>query len=232
MKNEIERIKAAYGRRMRSELQRRYDPDGPAQSYLLHRREEETLKLLRQAFTTPLQAARVLEIGCGRGHGLLDWRRRGIAADSLHGVDLIEPFAYDAQARVPGSHVAVASADRLPYPSASFDIVAQHTVLTSILDARMRAAVAKEMQRVTAPGGVVLCFDFRYSNWFNPDVCGVRIDALKSLFPGWVPTVRTLILLPPLARALAPLSVQLCRYLETAAPFLRSHYVVLLRRPT
>jgi hypothetical protein len=86
------------------------------------------------------------------------------------------------------------------------------------------------MQRVVAPGGVILLFDFRYPNPFNPDVAGISIEELRPLFANWSMTEKTLILLPPLARVVCRWSQNLCRRMEDALPPLRSHFVLSFRR--
>ena len=110
----------------------------------------------------------------------------------------------------------------------SFDIVAQLTMFTSILDRAMRREAAAEMQRVLAPAGAILWYDFRYPSPFNRDVRPVRLREIRALFPGWRIDGVTTTLLPPLARRLARISFQACAFLESALPLLRSHHLALL----
>src|SRR5205814_1459771 len=112
-----------------------------------------------------------------------------------------------------------------------FDLVVQFTVFTSILDRDMRTATADEMKRVTAPDGAIVWYDFRYPSPTNPNVEGLGLREIGRLFAGWDMTVRSLTLLPPVARRLAPSSFIACRLLERAFPPLRSHYFAVFRRP-
>ncbi|MBV9557809.1 MAG: class I SAM-dependent methyltransferase [Pseudolabrys sp.] len=226
--SEIDRIRAVYSDRIRR-LSGRYSLFAPGELYMNQRREEEILRLLAKHGKADLSGIRVLEIGCGRGAPLLDWCRWGAMPSSLHGVDLMEVFVQHARDLVPGAGLLVASGDRLPYRDRSFDVVVQLTVFTSILDARLRRAVAAEMCRVTARGGLILWYDFRYPNPRNPNVRAVRLPELRQLFPGWRADVRSLTLLAPIARSLGRVSFGLCRFLEWLPP-LRSHYLAVFKR--
>ena len=231
MSDEVERIKAVYRRRMELDLSKRYSLFSPGELYTLHRREQAIVHLLRRAGITDLAALHVLEVGCGRGRPLADWTRWGASARNLHGIDIMEPSIRQAVELLPRATLVVGSANRLPFPDRSFDIVAQLTMFTSILDRAMRHAAAAEMQRVLAPAGAILWYDFRYPSPFNRDVRPVRLHEIRALFPGWRIDSVTTTLLPPLARRLARISFQACAFLESALPPLRSHHLALLTRP-
>jgi ubiquinone/menaquinone biosynthesis C-methylase UbiE len=225
--SEIDRIRSVYWDRLRRAD--RYSLFAPGELYMYQRREEEMLRLLAKHGKTDLKSIRVLEVGCGRGPPLLDWCRWGAMPSSLHGVDLMEVFVRQARQLLPAAGLSVASGDRLPYRDRSFDVVVQLTVFTSILSADMRRAVAAEMCRVTATGGLILWFDFRYPSPRNPNVRAIGLRELRQLFPGWSADVRSLTLLAPIARSLGRISFGLCRLLEFV-PLLRSHYLVVLKR--
>jgi ubiquinone/menaquinone biosynthesis C-methylase UbiE len=226
--SEIDRIRAVYSDRLRR-LSGRYSLFAPGELYMYQRREEEMLRLLAKHGKTDLKSIRILEIGCGRGAPLLDWCRWGATPSSLHGIDLMEVFVRQAHQLLPAAGLSVASGDRLPYRDRSFDVVVQLTAFTSILDAGLRRAVAAEMCRVTAAGGLILWYDFRYPNLRNPDVRAIGLRELRQLFPSWSADVQSLTLLPPIARSLARVSFGLCRLLEWLPP-LRSHYLAVLKR--
>ena len=229
-KAERDRIKDVYLERVQQRVVDRYSPFAPGELYMSQRREEETLRLLAKHGRTDLKSLNVLEIGCGRGAPLLDWCRWGATPSLLHGIDLLEPFVRDGLRLLPDANLIVGTADRLPYRAHTFDIVFQLTVFTSILSEDVKRGVAAEMCRVTAPGGLILWYDFRYPNPRNPNVRPIGLSEIRRLFPGWSADVRSLTLLPPIARSLARISFGACRFLEWAIPPLRSHYLAVLRR--
>jgi hypothetical protein len=103
------------------------------------------------------------------------------------------------------------------------------TVLSTILDERVRRAVAAEMARVLKPGGAVISYDFTVARDRN-NTRPVRSGELAALFPGFGLDARRVTLVPPLARALAGRSWIACELLE-AIPALRTHELVVLRKP-
>ena len=109
-------------------------------------------------FVTPLVAeaargrtdARMLDCGCGTGNNLELLRRFGRAV----GIDVTWTglmFAHNRGDRA----VAQASATRLPFADASFDIVTSFDVIYALKDDDEAAALA-EMFRVLRPGGHLL----------------------------------------------------------------------------
>jgi len=93
--------------------------------------------------------ARVLEVGCGAGHVL---ERFGGAR--LVGVDLSPMMLARTRRRLDGQvELIQASADRLPFEDAEFDVVLCTEVLEHVLDP---AAVVAELMRVATPDGRVI----------------------------------------------------------------------------
>lgn len=105
------------------------------------------------------EARRVLDVGAGAGH----WGRTLLPqlsdAVKLTGVDREPAFcelatvAAEARGLADRCAYVVGTAEALPFPDASFDLVTCQTVLIHVADA---VAVVREMVRVCAPGGVVL----------------------------------------------------------------------------
>jgi ubiquinone/menaquinone biosynthesis C-methylase UbiE len=94
-----------------------------------------------------LPAARILDCGCGTGHNLLMLRQYGRAS----GIDLTWTglsYARDRGERA----IAQATAVRLPFAAATFDIVTSFDVIYA-LDDRDEEAALSEMFRVLRPGG-------------------------------------------------------------------------------
>jgi SAM-dependent methyltransferase len=177
------------------------------------------------AFPRPSQP--LLDIGCGAGDLLAHLAARGVGADWLAGVELLEPRAGKARERVPGADVRVADARRLPFDDGAFSAVVLSTVLSSILDAGNRARVAGEALRVAGPDGIVICYDARSPNPFNREVRALGRRELGRLFPGRTVQTQSLTLLPPLARRLGRATGALYGPL-LQVPFLRTHLLALV----
>ena len=183
--------------------------------------------LLRSAGLLPL--GRVLDVGCGSGQGLADFETWGARRERLAGIDLLAERVSAATARLAGADLRVGDATALPWESGSFDIVAQSTMFSSILDPAMKAAVAREMARVLAPGGAIAWYDFFVDNPRNAAVRGIGRRELASLFPGFELRLRRVTLAPPLARRVAP-RLPLLALLAEELRVLNTHYVGLLVR--
>lgn len=173
---------------------------------------------------------RMLDIGCGRGERLDDWLAWGVPPERLFGVDLMPAFVSQAARHAPGAQLATAAANALPFAPASFDLVAQSMVFSSILGSDVRRASATEMMRVVRPDGVILWYDMRYPNPTNSAFRPIGLKELGGLFPGWRVNARAITLAPPISRIVAPISTSLCESLEQRLPLLRSHYLAILRR--
>ena len=92
---------------------------------------------------------RVLDVGCGPG-GLT--RRLVDLGCTVTGCDPSATFAAAAAERVPEAEVVPASAEDLPFADASFDAVLAQLVVNFMADPDTGA---REMARVTRPGGTV-----------------------------------------------------------------------------
>src|SRR4051794_33544873 len=138
-----------------------------------------TRPLLRRADLTA--TSRVLDIGCGVGTTAVQiatrYGARVVAAD-------ISPVMLErAEANVRAAHVAdrvmVENADilDLPYEDASFDVVIAEAV-TMFVD---RGRAARELARVTRPGGRVLATEFF---WREPPTPEAKEIFLGQVCPG------------------------------------------------
>ena len=230
IREEESRITEAYARRRTALPQGRGNRLGLANLLTLHERERQTISLLEANGCIPLATKRILEVGCGSGYWLRDFVRWGAQPKNLFGIDLLPQRIADA-ARLcpPDVTLQCGSAANLPYPDASFDLVVQSTVFTSVLDAGLKQRIADEMLRVLKPEGLILWYDFRMNNPRNPDVQGVGRREIHRLFPGCRIQLRSITLAPPICRKLAPVSRLACEVL-CWIPLLRTHYLGLIRK--
>ena len=117
----------------------------------------------------------VLDIGSGTGTLLIEAAKRIGPSGSVHGIEPSSEMVAHARRKAAAQGVAASfaegSADRLPFPGASFDLVFCTMVLHH-LPAPMQAATIAEMRRVLRPGGRLVIVDLD-----NPK----RVSAALSL---------------------------------------------------
>jgi SAM-dependent methyltransferase len=97
------------------------------------------------------QGMRALDVGCGPG-GLARELAARLGAEHVAAIDPAEQFAAACRERNPGADVRVGVAEDLPWEDDRFDAVLSSLVVAFMRDA---AAGAREMARVTRPGGIV-----------------------------------------------------------------------------
>jgi SAM-dependent methyltransferase len=238
---ESSRIQEEYERRARAFPPDFYSFTKPANLLVRQSRERAVVRMLARSNCLPLGQRRILDVGCGDGQWLVDFETWGAKRANLAGIDLIPSRVRDARTRLAAwaddegkvlseaADIREGDASHLPWRDQAFDIVCQSMVFSSILDNNMQTVVAKEMVRVLAPDGVILWYDFFVNNPRNRNVRGVRKHEVGRLFPGFVPEVRRVTLLPPLARRVAPRSWLLAELIETMK-FLNTHLLITLRR--
>jgi len=192
-------------------------------------RERHVLRLLKRYGFLPLADRSMLDVGCGTGAWIRQFVRWGAQPELLTGIDLLADDVAEARRRVPaGVRLEVGNAAELPFPTASFDVVLQSTVFSSVLDPNVRRKIASEMLRVLKPEGLILWYDFHVNSPRNPHVRRVTRREIRELFPGCRIDLRRITLAPPLMRWLAPRS-WLLTYLLGGIPLLCTHYLGAIR---
>lgn len=120
---------------------------------------------------------RVLDVGCGPG-ALTAVLVARVGAAGVAAVDPSESFVAAARARNPGVQVERASAERLPFPDASFDAALAQLVVHFMTDP---VAGLAEMARVTRPGGAVAACVWDHGGGHGP--LGTFWQAARELDP-------------------------------------------------
>ena len=186
--------------------------------------------MLADAFGSDLSKLRAVDVGCGSGaylRQLIDW---GADPARLTGTEYQEARLAQARERTAaGVHWHLGDLDVVP--DGSVDLISANTVFSSILNPLVRTALAADMWRALAPGGWVQLFDFRYN---NPNNVHVRRVGRTELLQWWTATqcrYQTLLLAPPISRALAHAPRLLVETLEAVAPPLRSHFIYMAQKP-
>jgi ubiquinone/menaquinone biosynthesis C-methylase UbiE len=226
LESEEARIKSVYAQRQGSSW---YSWFNPGYLFYIQQLERRVVTLLRTEGFCPLYDKKVLEVGCGQGQWLREFIKWGACPDNMTGIDLLPDRVTKARQLCPqGVEIQCGSAERLAFPNASFDLVLQFTVFSSILDLKMKQMLACEMLRVLKEGGLILWYDF-YINPWNLDTRGMRRNEIAQLFPDCRVDLHRVTLAPPLSRLLAPYSWLGCYVLERFQIF-NTHYLGVIQR--
>jgi SAM-dependent methyltransferase len=98
----------------------------------------------------PLDGARILDVGCGIGTYVRRFRHH---STDVHGLEVEPERVAEASRDLPNIVQGVGEA--LPWPADHFDLVFSNEVIEHVADDR---ATAREMVRVTRPGGSIVLF--------------------------------------------------------------------------
>lgn len=191
-------------------------------------REQAVLNALRRFGFGELGDKRILEIGCGHGNWLRDFVRWGAHPGNLFGIEIDpERAALARELCAPGVTVECKDAQSTGCPDASFDLVLQSTLFSSLPEPRVREAVAREMLRVRKPEGIVLWYDLRVNNPANLHVRGIGERELSRLFPSQRLWMHRITLAPPIARRVATRAWNSAVLLSALRP-LTTHYLAVI----
>ena len=206
LESEEARIRSVYAQRQGS---LRYSWFNHGQLFRIQALERDILAVLRSRKFNHLHDKRILEIGCGTGQWLREFIKWGACPDHVAGIDVLSDRVSQAKQLCPqGVKIYCGNAANLSFSGATFDLVFQFTVFSSILDATVKEVLAHEMLRVLKQGGLILWYDFFLNNPSNPDVRGIRKREIAHLFPDCRIDLHRVSLAPPLDPLLAPYSWQ------------------------
>ena len=189
------------------------------------------MSLLAAQGIRSLEGLDVMEVGSGTGGNLIEFLQLGVAPERLVGNDLLIDRIEQARRVLPESvRLYPGDAAALPFGEATFDIVYQSTVFSSILDDPLQASIAAAMWRWVRPGGGVLWYDFIVDNPSNRDVRGVPLKRVRALFPQASISARRITLAPPIGRRVC--HIHPAAYgVFNLLPFLRTHALCWIQKP-
>jgi len=204
-----------------------YDPLRATSLFRLQEREWTLAALLRRAGVHTLSGIDILEVGCGSGGALRRLVALGAEPARMAGIDLMDARIDAARELLPQAEFQVGSAHNLPFGDASFDVVMQATLFSSVVDPDLQMAIAAEMVRVLRPSGVIVWYDM-YRVAPSSNIVPMRVDRIHALFRGARIEVRSVTLrwwlgqrVPRISRAIALALQQL--------PLCCSHYLAVIR---
>lgn len=152
-------------------------------------------------------SARILDVGCGSGSGLIQLLRLGFAQQQMSGVDVSPERIDQARQTLPLADFKCESADAMSYPDGAFDIVLESTMFVLLPSEDMARGIARDMVRVTRPGGYLMLIDWRYSKPGSDVYKAMSKRRVSELFDvGGSTSVVTRqrgALVPPVGRALS-----------------------------
>lgn len=225
---EPERIRTVYaGYGADPRIRAKWNPHNPGNILMREEFDHAVLALLARSGVR-LAEARILDVGCGSGATLQWLAQRGAQRRLLYGVDLREDPITLARKNIPGTNLLCADARWLSFPDHTFDVIICNNIFGSILDQAAAAAVAGEIRRVVKSSGLIIWCDSRYRNPWNPSVRGYSAREVRRFFPGFRVELRSITVLPPMARRLGRLTRALYPVLARI-PFLRVRYLGLIR---
>jgi SAM-dependent methyltransferase len=228
---EANRILAESERRKEALPPDKYSCWQPGQAFMLAERRRVAIDTLRKSGVRLTPQSRCLEVGCGYQGWLTDLLHWGVNESNLSGIDLDSERVNRAVELLPSADLRQGDATDLPWEDGEFELVVVSLVFTSILDRSVRKRIADEITRVLKPGGVLLWYDFRVNNPFNPNVLKVSSAELKRLFPRLRGRIRSLTPLPPLCNILAQWGWFLPALLGLL-PVLRTHLLGVFTKQT
>ena len=117
-------------------------------SYVWRRGQDRRLNLIRQY--VELRAKRILDIGCGLGMYVSQFRR---FSDDVYGVDVDPDKVAQASQYLP--NLRIAPAEELPFDDECFDVILLNEVIEHVDDDRR---AIREAYRVLAPGGHIIIY--------------------------------------------------------------------------
>ena len=180
------------------------------------------------------ESARILDVGCGSGSGLIQLLRLGFTQQQMSGVDISPERIEHARKTLPSAEFKCDSADAMSYADGAFDIVLESTMFVLLPSEDMARGIAREMVRVTRSGGYLMLIDWRYSKPGSDVYKAMSKKRVAELFD--VGGATSLIarekgaLVPPVGRALSKYAPSLYFLAQALMPPAVGQITTVLRK--
>lgn len=215
------RLSKAYERTMAAEYSKRWSLANPGNREMQLERDAVLSSLARHAI--PNRPLRVLDLGCGSLSILPD----SIVVETRIGLDLLIGRLIDLRSTDGDTPVVNADGAHLPFPDETFDVIVLSTMMTSVPDDGTRRSVASEVVRTLKTGGAMLWYDMRMPNPRNKATRAIGRAELEKMFAPLSGEIRSLTVVPFVARRLGRLSVRGYAMLRRI-PLMRAHLAACL----
>jgi SAM-dependent methyltransferase len=202
----------------------------PGNLLMVQERERFLSRLFREEGIRSLANFTAFEAGCYTAYNLRLLVQWGASPQGLAGMDADPEAATYVAAHSPEIRIHTGSADSVPEQDDSFDLSIAFTLFSSVPDEDIAHGIARELVRVTKPGGLIVVYDMRRRNPANRSVHPIRTDDIRRWFPRCPLKVHAITLAPPIARPVGRWAPWLYGPLSFI-PLLRTHAMYVLRRP-
>lgn len=209
---------------------RDHSPLEPGELLMAQERERFLARLLHgQGFET-LADLKGFEAGSRTGYNLRLLVQWGASPGNVAGQVDTPAAAEQIQAYSQGIRVYASSAEAVPEPGEHFDLAMAFGLFSRVRDEDVARGIARELFRITRPGGLIVVYDVRRSNPRNRNTHSISAEDVRRWFPKCPLRTRSITLAPPIARPVAKYAPWLYGTLA-ALPLLRTHQMYVLRRP-
>ncbi|HET8924063.1 MAG TPA: class I SAM-dependent methyltransferase [Candidatus Acidoferrum sp.] len=229
LKEEVRRIREVYAERKEERVSEWIPYINLYGRYVYYERTAMLIQAIRQSHVKTLAGMKMLDVGCGSGTLLRYLFDFGAKPKDCFGIDVLEHTLVGAKELCPNLGFSVASAARLPFADGTFDMVFQSMLFTSVLDPKIKEAIASEMLRVLRKRGRFVWYDFIYDNPQNKNVKGIGRREIRGLLTGSKLRFWRLTLAPPIGRILGGVSPFMF-HLLSQVPFLCTHYLCIAEK--
>tara|TARA_B100000787_G_C16183307_1_gene293121 strand:- start:201 stop:902 length:702 start_codon:yes stop_codon:yes gene_type:complete len=198
----------------------------------LYRQERDRvmLDLLKKAGLSDLSRLDIFEVGCGFGDNLLNLIKLGAKPERISGSDIIDSRVEEARYRLPQAvNVFTEDSSEKSSKEASFDLILQFTVFSSILSDEMQVELANNLMHLLRKDGYILWYDFLYGNPKNANVRGCSKRRVQEIFPDAQIFFKKVTLAPPLCRSIVRYFPFMYPILNMF-PILRTHSFALIKK--